>query len=68
MYIPPGFNTVTPYYFVKDAESFVALSGGFPSELLKNHTPREPGGPLSSTVRPQSSEEDEARRFRIIIY
>jgi PhnB protein len=25
MYIPPGFNTVTPYYFVKDAESFVSF-------------------------------------------
>ena len=25
MYIPPGFNTVTPYFFVKDAESFVAF-------------------------------------------
>jgi hypothetical protein len=23
MYIPPGFNTVTPYFFVADAESFV---------------------------------------------
>lgn len=23
MYIPPGFNTVTPYFFVKDAESFI---------------------------------------------
>ena len=23
MYVPPGFNTVTPYYFVEDAESFV---------------------------------------------
>lgn len=23
MYIPPGFNTVTPYFFVTDAESFV---------------------------------------------
>ena len=23
MYIPPGFNTVTPYFFVKNAESFV---------------------------------------------
>jgi PhnB protein len=23
MHIPPGFNTVTPYCFVKDAESFV---------------------------------------------
>lgn len=25
MYIPPGFNTVTPYYFVKNAEEFVAF-------------------------------------------
>jgi PhnB protein len=25
MYIPPGFNTVTPYYFVKDAEAFVSF-------------------------------------------
>ena len=23
MYIPPGFNTVTPYFFVADAEAFV---------------------------------------------
>lgn len=23
MYIPPGFNTVTPYFFVADAEGFV---------------------------------------------
>jgi PhnB protein len=23
MYIPPGFNTVTPYFFVGDAEGFV---------------------------------------------
>lgn len=23
MYIPPGFNTVTPYFFVSNAESFV---------------------------------------------
>lgn len=23
MYIPPGFGTITPYFFVKDAESFV---------------------------------------------
>lgn len=23
MYIPPGFNAVTPYFFVKDAEAFV---------------------------------------------
>lgn len=23
MYIPPGFNTVTPYFFVKGAESFI---------------------------------------------
>ncbi len=25
MYIPPGFNTVTPYFFVADAESFVCF-------------------------------------------
>lgn len=25
MYMPPGFNTVAPYFFVKDAESFVAF-------------------------------------------
>jgi PhnB protein len=23
MHIPPGFNTVTPYFFVKDAEDFL---------------------------------------------
>ena len=23
MYIPPGFTTITPYFFVKDAENFV---------------------------------------------
>jgi PhnB protein len=25
MYIPPGFNTVTPYFFVKDAEAFITF-------------------------------------------
>ncbi len=25
MYIPPGFNTVTPYYFVDGAEAFIAF-------------------------------------------
>ena len=25
MYMPPGFNTVTPYYFVKNAESLVSF-------------------------------------------
>jgi PhnB protein len=24
-YMPPGFNTVTPYFFVSDAERFVAF-------------------------------------------
>lgn len=29
MYIPPGFNTVTPYFFVENAEGFIAfLVGG----------------------------------------
>ena len=23
MYMPPGFNTVTPYFFAKDADAFV---------------------------------------------
>jgi PhnB protein len=25
MYIPPGFNTVAPYFFVEDAEAFIAF-------------------------------------------
>jgi PhnB protein len=25
MYIPPGFNTIAPYFFVKDAEAFVTF-------------------------------------------
>lgn len=25
MYIPPGFSTVTPYFFVEDAEEFVSF-------------------------------------------
>ena len=25
MYIPPGFNTVTPYFFVENAEAFVVF-------------------------------------------
>ena len=25
MYMPPGFNTVTPYYFVEGAEAFVSF-------------------------------------------
>lgn len=25
MYIPPGFSTVTPYFFVEDAEGFVSF-------------------------------------------
>jgi PhnB protein len=25
MYIPPGFNTVTPYFFVENAEGFVSF-------------------------------------------
>ncbi|WP_426341058.1 VOC family protein [Pseudoduganella sp. S-14] len=25
MYVPPGFNTITPYCFVRDAERFVAF-------------------------------------------
>ncbi|WP_022977913.1 VOC family protein [Nevskia ramosa] len=25
MYIPPGFNTVTPYFFVQNAETFISF-------------------------------------------
>ncbi|MBS0306074.1 MAG: VOC family protein [Proteobacteria bacterium] len=25
MYVPPGFNTITPYFFVKGADQFVAF-------------------------------------------
>jgi len=25
MYIPPGFNTVTPYFYVENAEAFVSF-------------------------------------------
>lgn len=25
MYLPPGFNTVTPYFFVEQAERFIAF-------------------------------------------
>lgn len=25
MYIPPGFNTVTPYFFVQNAEAFISF-------------------------------------------
>jgi PhnB protein len=25
MYMPPGFNTITPYFFVKNAEAFVSF-------------------------------------------
>lgn len=33
MYLPPGFSTVTPYFFVADAERFVAfLIGGLGGE------------------------------------
>lgn len=33
MDIPPGFNTVTPYHFVDDAEGFIAfLVGGLGGE------------------------------------
>jgi len=41
MYIPPGFNTVTPYFSVRDADRFVAFLvdglGGI--EVLRNRRP-----------------------------
>lgn len=41
MYIPPGFCTVTPYFFVADAESFVAflVNGLGGKEVLRNKRP-----------------------------
>ena len=38
MHIPPGFGTVTPYFFVEDASSFVAflLRGLGGSEVLRH--------------------------------
>ncbi len=41
MYIPPGFNTITPYFFVEDAESFVnfLVNGLGGSELIRSMTP-----------------------------
>ena len=41
MYVPPGFNTITPYFFVKGAEQFAAfLVRGFSgTELLRTLRP-----------------------------
>lgn len=41
MYIPPGFNTINPYFFVKDAERFVTfLVDGFGGvEVLRTVRP-----------------------------
>lgn len=41
MYIPPGFNTITPYFFVKDASKFVAflISGLGGTEVLRTLRP-----------------------------
>jgi PhnB protein len=41
MFIPPGFSTVTPYFFVRDAEGFVRflVSGLGGSETLRTMRP-----------------------------
>jgi PhnB protein len=41
MYVPPGFGTVTPYFFVTDAQAFVDfLVGGLGGrEVLRNLRP-----------------------------
>ena len=51
MYLPPGFNTVTPDYFVKDAEAFVSflLQGLGGEETLR--TMREDGRIQNVQVR-----------------
>ena len=43
MYIPPGFHTVTPYFFVKDASNFIEfLINGLTAEEI-NRTMRPDG-------------------------
>ena len=41
MYIPPGFGTVTPYFFVTDAERFLAflVNGLGGNEVLRSKRP-----------------------------
>lgn len=41
MYMPPGFNTVTPYFFVKNADRFVAflVEGLGGTEVLRTLRP-----------------------------
>lgn len=41
MYVPPGFNTVTPYFFVKDADRFVTFlkEGLGGTEVLRSVRP-----------------------------
>lgn len=41
MYLPPGFNTVTPYFFVQHAEAFIAflLNGLGGSESCRTMRP-----------------------------
>ena len=41
MYVPPGFNTVTPYCFVANIERFVEflVSGLGGTEVLRTHRP-----------------------------
>ena len=41
MYIPPGFNTVTPYFIVKNAETFIdfLINGLGGTEILRSEHP-----------------------------
>lgn len=41
MYLPPGFNTITPYFFVKDAERFAAflIEGLGGQEVVRSKRP-----------------------------
>ncbi|TXI50090.1 MAG: VOC family protein [Lysobacter sp.] len=51
MYIPPGFHTVAPYFFVEDAEDFVAfLIAGLGGEEVCR-TSRPDGKIANSQVR-----------------
>lgn len=47
MYVPPGFNTVTPYFFVENAEAFVAfLVNAF--DGVESHRSMRPDGKIAN--------------------
>lgn len=58
MYVPPGFNTVTPYFFVSGAERFVEfLLAAFDGEEL-GRSLRADGHVANAQIRIGSSTVD----------